>query len=87
MDIDWAALASVFGVSLVATVALVGLFTLGIVGLAKRGSTAAPGPASASAAASTPATGPAPLAARAGAYLCFALCAGAVAYGISLIVA
>ncbi|WP_340562503.1 hypothetical protein [Streptomyces sp. GSL17-111] len=32
MDIDWAALGQVFGVSLVATVALVGVFTLGIVG-------------------------------------------------------
>ncbi|WP_329389264.1 hypothetical protein [Streptomyces sp. NBC_01716] len=35
MNIDWAALGSVFGVSLVVTVALVGLFTLGIVGLSK----------------------------------------------------
>ncbi|MGY3683571.1 hypothetical protein ACVWXU_007194 [Streptomyces sp. TE33382] len=40
MNIDWAALASVFGVSLVVTVALVGLFTLGIVGLSKQASTA-----------------------------------------------
>lgn len=32
MDIDWAALGQVFGVSLVATVGLVGVFTLGIVG-------------------------------------------------------
>ncbi|MBW1603653.1 hypothetical protein JJV70_16375 [Streptomyces sp. JJ66] len=32
MDIDWAALGQVFGVSLLATVALVGVFTLGIVG-------------------------------------------------------
>ncbi|MFE2939878.1 hypothetical protein ACFXKG_12585 [Streptomyces sp. NPDC059255] len=87
MDIDWAALGSVFGVSLVATVALVGLFSLGVVGLAKRGSAPAQGQAGTSAAASTPAAGPAPLTARAGAYLCFALCAGAVAYGISLIVA
>ncbi|MEV0038639.1 hypothetical protein ACFRR7_36880 [Streptomyces sp. NPDC056909] len=68
MKIDWAALGAVFGVSLVATVALVGLFTLGVVGLAKRepGSLAL---------------------ARTGAYACFALCAGAVAYGIWLIVA
>ncbi|GAA3036335.1 MULTISPECIES: hypothetical protein [Streptomyces] len=36
MKIDWAALGSVFGVSLVVTVALVGLFTLGVVGLAKK---------------------------------------------------
>ncbi|MBW1597581.1 MULTISPECIES: hypothetical protein [unclassified Streptomyces] len=32
MNIDWAALGQVFGVSLLATVALVGVFTLGIVG-------------------------------------------------------
>lgn len=38
MDIDWAALGSVFGVSLVVTVALVGFFTLGIVGLSKASS-------------------------------------------------
>ncbi|MCX4968573.1 hypothetical protein ACIGJO_00290 [Streptomyces sp. NPDC079020] len=76
MNIDWAALASVFGVSLVVTVALVGLFTLGIVGLSKQASTARNG---ASGGSFTPA--------RAGAYLCFALCAAAVTYGIYLIVA
>ncbi|MFF0746093.1 hypothetical protein ACFYVL_37435 [Streptomyces sp. NPDC004111] len=72
MNIDWAALGTVFGVSLVATVALVGLFTLGIVGLSKQESATASG-------------GSAPLA-RTGAYACFALCAAAVAYGIYLIV-
>lgn len=36
MNIDWAALGSVFGVSLVVTVVLVGLFTLGIIGLSKQ---------------------------------------------------
>ncbi|MFB7943062.1 hypothetical protein ACFWIN_13270 [Streptomyces sp. NPDC127049] len=72
MKIDWAALGSVFGVSLVATVALVGLFTLGIVGLTKQEEAAARG-------------GSAALA-RTGAYACFALCAAAVAYGIYLIV-
>ena len=36
MDIDWAALGQVFGVSLVATVGLVGVFTLGIVGNSAR---------------------------------------------------
>ena len=36
MNIDWAALGSVFGVSLAVTVGLVGLFTLGIVGLSKQ---------------------------------------------------
>ncbi|MER8069458.1 hypothetical protein ABTZ59_14325 [Streptomyces sp. NPDC094034] len=75
MNIDWAALGSVFGVSLVATVALVGLFTLGIVGLAKRESASARG-----------ATGSVALA-RTGAYTCFVLCVTAVAYGIYLIVA
>ncbi|MEV5970628.1 hypothetical protein [Streptomyces sp. NPDC051921] len=73
MKIDWAALGSVFGVSLVATVALVALFTLGVVGLGKQEEAAANG-------------GSATLA-RTGAYLCFALCAAAVAYGIYLIVA
>jgi hypothetical protein len=32
MNIDWLALGQVFGVSLLATVVLVGVFTLGIVG-------------------------------------------------------
>ncbi|MEV0322178.1 hypothetical protein ACIBKX_00350 [Streptomyces sp. NPDC050658] len=77
MDIDWAALGSVFGVSLGVTVALVGLFTLGIVGLSKH-------EAATSGAATS---GGNTAAARAGAYVCFALCAAAVAYGIYLIVA
>ncbi|MGW0736169.1 hypothetical protein [Streptomyces sp. NPDC002851] len=72
MSIEWGALGSVFGVSLVATVALVGLFTLGIAGLSKQEAAASEG-------------GSAPLA-RTGAYLCFALCTAAVAYGIYLIV-
>ncbi|MER6439981.1 MULTISPECIES: hypothetical protein [unclassified Streptomyces] len=72
MNIDWAALASVFGVSLVVTVALVGLFTLGIVGLTKRES--------------APARGGSAALAVTGAYVCFAACAAAVAYGIYLIV-
>ncbi|QEU95233.1 hypothetical protein [Streptomyces kanamyceticus] len=74
MSIDWAALGSVFGVSLAVTVALVGLFTLGIVGLSKQEAAAASGGGSAAVA-------------RTGAYACFALCAAAVAYGIYLIVA
>ncbi|MFJ9828204.1 hypothetical protein [Streptomyces sp. NPDC101160] len=73
MKIDWAALGSVFGVSLVVTVALVGFFTLGVAGLSKQEEAASNG-------------GSAPLA-RTGAYACFALCAAAVAYGIYLIVA
>ncbi|WP_395572689.1 hypothetical protein [Streptomyces sp. BK79] len=73
MSIDWAALGSVFGVSLVATVVLVGLFTLGIVGLSRQERAVAQG-------------GSAGLAVT-GAYACFAACAAAVAYGIYLIVA
>ncbi|EFL31233.1 conserved hypothetical protein [Streptomyces viridochromogenes DSM 40736] len=73
MKIDWAALGSVFGVSLVVTVALVGLFTLGITGLSRQERAAAQG-------------GSAGLAVT-GAYACFAACAAAVGYGIYLIVA
>ncbi|MGW0821155.1 hypothetical protein [Streptomyces sp. NPDC002845] len=73
MHIDWEALGSVFGVSLVVTVALVGLFTLGIVGLSKREEASTRGGSVALA--------------TTGAYACFALCAAAVAYGIFLIVA
>lgn len=76
MKIDWAALASVFGVSLVVTVALVGLFTLGIVALSKQSATAGSG-----------ASGGSVALARTGAYACFALCVAAVSYGIYLIVA
>ena len=64
MHIDWAALGSVFGVSLVVTVALVGLFTLGIVGLTKRESAAAQGNS--------------PALAVTGAYACFAAVRGGV---------
>ncbi|MCW7944716.1 membrane protein [Streptomyces hygroscopicus] len=71
MKIDWAALGSVFGVSLAVTVALVGLFTLGVVSLTKKESSRGGGAA---------------LAAT-GAYACFAACTAAVAYGIYLIVA
>jgi hypothetical protein len=73
MKIDWAALGSVFGVSLVFTVGLVALFTLGINGLSRREKAAAQG-------------GSAALAVT-GAYICFAACAAAVAYGFYLIVA
>ncbi|MEW2069649.1 hypothetical protein [Streptomyces sp. NPDC007346] len=76
MKIDWAALASVFGVSLVVTVALVGLFTVGIVALSKL-----------SAPVGSSSSGGSTVLARTGAYASFALCAAAVAYGIYLIVA
>jgi hypothetical protein len=73
MKIDWAALGSVFGGSLVVTVGLVALFTLGIAGLSRRERAAAQGESAGLAVT--------------GAYVCFAACAAAVAYGISLIVA
>ncbi|MFF4155370.1 hypothetical protein [Streptomyces sp. NPDC001678] len=76
MHIDWAALGQVFGVSLVVTVGLVGVFTLGILGTSRKPE----------AAGATSATG-SPLLTRTGAYACFALCAAAVGYGIYLIVA
>ncbi|MFI1764757.1 hypothetical protein ACH41H_22265 [Streptomyces sp. NPDC020800] len=72
MKIDWAALGSVFGVSLVFAVGLVALFTLGVNGLSRREKAAAQG-------------GSAALAVT-GAYVCFAACAAAVAYGFYLIV-
>ncbi|MCQ4083402.1 hypothetical protein NGB36_23050 [Streptomyces sp. RB6PN25] len=71
MNIDWGALGSVLGVSVISTVGLVGLFTLGIAALSRQEAAEARGAA-------------APLA-RGGAYACFALCAAAVAYGIYLI--
>jgi hypothetical protein len=82
MTIDWAALGTVLGVSVGVTVALVGLFTLGIMALSTR-----PGPAPATGAATggSAAAGPTALA-RTAAYGCFALCAAAVAYGFYLIV-
>ncbi|NGN66590.1 hypothetical protein G5C51_22140 [Streptomyces sp. A7024] len=78
MSIEWAALGEVFGVSLVVTVGIVGVFTLGIVGTARRTAPAGEGDGE-----SVAPTG----AARAGATVCFAACAAAVAYGIYLIVA
>ncbi|GAA1368302.1 hypothetical protein [Streptomyces beijiangensis] len=79
MHIDWQALGTVFGVSLVATVGLVGLFTLGIVSLSKTSETSGSAGSAASAGSA--------IVARSGAYVCFALCAAAVSYGIYLIVA
>ncbi len=71
MSVDWSALATVLVVGLVVTCGLVGLFTLGIAGLSRR-------------AVAVEAGSDAPLA-RAGAWLCFAVAAGAVGYGIALI--
>jgi hypothetical protein len=73
MKIDWEALGSVFGVSLVVTVGLVALFTLGIMGLSRRERAVAQGNSASLAVA--------------GAYVAFAGCAASVAYGIHLVVA
>jgi hypothetical protein len=70
MSIDWHALGSVLAVALVSTVGLVGVFTLGIVGLSRpeqRGGAQA-------------------VVRTAAAYVCFSACAAAVGYGICLIV-
>lgn len=89
MNIDWNALGQVFGVSLVMTIGLVGVFTLGIVATARKPQqeevavTASAGGGAATVAATG--QGPGTLARSAG-YLCFTLCAAAVAYGISVIV-
>ncbi|MEU6401989.1 hypothetical protein [Streptomyces sp. NPDC046985] len=72
MKIDWAALGSVFGVSLAVTVGLVALFTLGTAGLSRRERALAQGGGGG--------------VALTGACVCFAACAAAVAYGIFLIV-
>ena len=74
MKIDWAAIGSVFGVSLGVTVGLVALFTLGITGLSRRERAVTQG------------SGGGALAVT-GAYFCFAACAAVVAYGIHLIMA
>ncbi|WP_030544581.1 hypothetical protein [Streptomyces albus] len=81
MNIDWAALGQVSVVSLVATVAIVGVFTLGIVGTAAKRHPQAGGAEGA-----TVAEAPTALA-RTLAVVCFALSAAVVAYGIYLIVA
>ncbi|MER6424820.1 hypothetical protein [Streptomyces sp. NPDC001137] len=73
MKIDWAALGSVFGVSLAVTVGLVALFTLGIMGLSRRERAVAQGNSASLAVA--------------GAYVAFAGVAAAVAYGIHLVIA
>ncbi|MFI1967548.1 hypothetical protein BLA24_28605 [Streptomyces cinnamoneus] len=80
MHINWEALGQVFGVSLVVTVGLVGVFTLGIIGTSPRKPQEQPDGTVAAVA------GPAALV-RTGAYACYALCAAAVGYGIYLIVA
>lgn len=83
MNIDWAALGQVFGVSLTVTVGMVGVFTLGIVGTSRKAAPEQGG----TAAVPSGTVGGASALARTGAYACFAACAAVVAYGIYLIVA
>jgi hypothetical protein len=75
MNIDWHALGWVIAVTVLSTVGLVGVFTLGIVALAR--------PPAATATRAGAARG---AVTRTAAYVCFAACAAAVAYGIDLIV-
>ncbi|MFI9807397.1 hypothetical protein ACIHEJ_24055 [Streptomyces sp. NPDC052301] len=70
MHVDWSALGRVAAVSLGVTVAVVVVFTLGVLGLARPGPTRS----------DTSALG------RTQAALCFLACAAVVAYGIFLIV-
>ncbi|NEA37835.1 hypothetical protein [Streptomyces sp. SID11385] len=93
MNIDWAALGSVFGVSLLVTVGLVGAFALGIAGLSRasaatteNGGTGTGGDAGTGGSGGT-GTGGQALLARLGAYVCFGVCLAAVAFGIYVIVA
>lgn len=88
MNIDWTALGQVSAASLLVTVGMVGVFTLGIVGTS-RTPASRPGPEATSPTASVRAgTGGSRSALlRTGGYVCFALCAAVVVYGIQLIVA
>jgi hypothetical protein len=76
--IDWTALGKVAGVSLIFGVAVVVLFSLGIVGLSMaRGNDTGEGPVSA---------GNSRVAGSLLAGVCFVVCAGAVLYGLYLII-
>ncbi|MFB6441229.1 hypothetical protein ACFCVY_31385 [Streptomyces sp. NPDC056411] len=77
MDIDWGALAGVFGVSLGVTVVVVVMFSLGLAAWARTGH-GAPAP-------DVP-RGRHRKAAMVTAVLCFAACLAVAAYGIDLIV-
>lgn len=69
MSIDWAALGLVFLVAVGITAILLTLFTTGMVALSR----------------GRAAHGSVAALARSGAYLCFAACAGAVLYGLTLV--
>ncbi|RAG86304.1 hypothetical protein DN069_07565 [Streptacidiphilus pinicola] len=69
MNINWSALGSTFGLSVLVTLAVVGAFCLGVASLSRR----------------ERATGGAAVASLSAAVLSFALCAAAVGYGFYLI--
>jgi hypothetical protein len=73
MNIDWAALGTVFGVALGAVVIIASLFGFGVVGLSNRAEAREAGGSGAGA--------------LTGAVICFAMCVAVVGYGIYLIVA
>ncbi|WP_280715371.1 hypothetical protein [Kitasatospora sp. MAP5-34] len=75
MSIKWNALAQTAGISFVVTVAIVTVFALGIMALSRRETAVAAGSSGKG------------TVALAGASLCFAACAAAVLYGLSLIAA
>ncbi|TPW73221.1 hypothetical protein FJ658_06775 [Schumannella sp. 10F1B-5-1] len=77
MQIDWAALGSVFVVALIASVALVVVFALGVRLYSLGGAGSASGSGTASTGSALP---------RLGAVICFALCAIGVLFGVWLIV-
>lgn len=72
MTINWLDLGKVFGATLAATVAVVVLFAIGVIGLSRQAVLREQG-----------GSGTAPFA---GAVICFALCVGIVGFGIFLIV-
>lgn len=74
MSPDWSALGQVTVVSIGATVAVVVIFTLGVLALSRREDSTATG------------GGAGGTAALAGAGLCFLVCAAAVLYGLYLII-
>ncbi|MEU3572063.1 hypothetical protein AB0E96_27100 [Kitasatospora sp. NPDC036755] len=80
MHIKWNALAQTAGISFGVTLAVVAVFALGILALSRR--EAAAGAGAREGAAAAPGGGRLALV---GAYTCFALCGGAVLYGLSLI--
>jgi hypothetical protein len=75
MTINWAALGSTFGVSVVISLAVVAAFCFGISALSRRETALAAG------------DGGRGTAALGGAVLCFGLCAAAVGYGLYVIAA